>query len=96
MSDRQLPFLDLLLIKDDTKIITDLYCKETDSHQYLDFYSCHLSHTKRNIPYNMARRICTIVTDTTLRSKRLEEFKSYLQKQHYPELKKQKTFLLLY
>ncbi|XP_062601156.1 uncharacterized protein LOC134262845 [Saccostrea cucullata] len=85
MSDRQLPFLDLLLIKDDTKIITDLYCKETDSHQYLDFYSCHPSHTKRNIPYNMARRICTIVTDTTLRLKRLEEFKSYLQKQHYPE-----------
>ena len=85
VSDKELPFLDLLIIKNRTDIITDLYCKGTDSHQYLDFRSCHPAHTKRNIPYNLARRICTIVTNNSLRSKRLEELREYLQRQHYPE-----------
>lgn len=66
-------------------ITTDLYCKPTDTHQYLDFRSCHPSHTKRNIPFNLARRICTIITDKTLRSKRLEELKIFLQRQRYPK-----------
>ena len=79
-----LPFLDILIIKDGSSITTDLYCKPTDTHQYLDFRSCHPSHTKRNIPFNLARRICTIVTDQTLRSRRLEELKTYLQQQNYP------------
>ena len=30
---------------------------ETDTKQYLSFYSCHPNHTKRRIPYNLARRI---------------------------------------
>ena len=83
-SHEKLPFLDLLLIKDGSSITTDLYCKPTDTHQYLDFRSCHPSHTKRNIPFNLARRICTIVTDQTLRSRRLEELKRYLLQQNYP------------
>ena len=33
----------------------------------------------------MAKRICNIVSDPELRFKRLEELKSYLIKQQYPE-----------
>jgi hypothetical protein len=66
------------------KISTDLFYKETDSHQYLLFNSCHPSHTKRNIPFNLARRICTIVTNEELRTKRLIELTTYLQRKKYP------------
>lgn len=85
MNHTKLPFLDILIIKNHDVITTDLYCKDTDTHQYLDFRSCHPSHTKRNIPFNLAKRICTIVSDPELRLKRLEELKTYLIKQHYPE-----------
>ena len=84
-SENELPFLDIRIIKRENIIITDLFCKETDTHQYLDFRSCHPSHTKRNIPFNMARRICTIVIEPHLRIKRLEELCVYLKRQKYPE-----------
>ncbi|XP_071132786.1 uncharacterized protein [Mytilus edulis] len=81
----QLPFLDILVIKDGTEIKTDIFYKGTDTHQYLDFNSCHPSHTKRNIPYCLARKICTVVEDEHLREDRLEELQSFLIKQNYPE-----------
>ncbi|XP_071171038.1 uncharacterized protein [Mytilus edulis] len=83
-SSSKLPFLDINIIKEEEQIITDLYCKPTDTHQYLDFRSCHPSHTKRNIPFNLARRICTIVINLELRDKRLQELKNYLKRQNYP------------
>ena len=82
----ELPFLDILIKKSGTQIITDIYYKPTDTHQYLNFHSCHPSHTKRNIPYCMARRICAIVSDEQLRINRLEQLRTYLTKQMYPKL----------
>lgn len=83
--EKQLPFLDILIKNDNNNIITDLYSKETDTHQYLNFRSCHPSHTKRNIPFSLARRICTIVINPELRILRLKELKTYLLRQDYPE-----------
>ncbi|KAK3091940.1 hypothetical protein FSP39_023867 [Pinctada imbricata] len=83
-SEKELPFLDTLIIKEDNKITTDLFYKSTDTHQYLIFSSCHPSHTKRNIPFNLTRRICTIVSYQHRREKRLKELKSFLLKQNYP------------
>lgn len=73
------------MIKEGIKITTDLFYKKTDSHQYLIFDSCHPSHTKRNIPFNMARRICTIVVDKERRETRLSELKIFLTRQKYPK-----------
>ena len=84
-STTELPFLDILIIKKGDKITTDLYYKPTDTHQYLSFKSCHPSHTKRNIPFNLARRICTIVSEKKLQEKRLCELKTFLKRQLYPE-----------
>lgn len=61
-SPNEIAFLDVKIIKMDTKVVTDVYHKPTDAKQYLNFYSCHAAHTKRALPYNLARRICT--TDT--------------------------------
>ena len=85
VQDKELPFLDITIIKENTQIITDLFYKKTDSHQYLIFNSCHPSHTKRNIPFNLACRVCTIVVDPSRRNRRLMELKSFLRKQKYPE-----------
>ena len=82
--DERLPFLDILLIKSNTKISTDIFYKETDSKQYLNFRSCHPKHTKTSIPYNLARRICTIVSDQRQRETRLSELRNSLQKAKLP------------
>ena len=56
-----------------TSISTDIYFKSTDSKQYLNFKSCHPKHTKVNIPFSLARRIWTIVSDISVRNVRLKE-----------------------
>ena len=85
INETELPFLDILIIKENRNITTDLYYKKTDTHQYLVFNSCHPSHTKRNIPFNMARRVCTIVADKQRRDVRLSELSSFLLRQKYPK-----------
>ena len=51
----------------------------------VNFRSCHPKHTKTSIPYNLARRICTIVSDQSQREKRLSELCKSLQKRNYPD-----------
>ena len=79
----RLPFLDILLYKNENKLETDICYKDTDTHQYLDCFSCHPKHAKWNIPNNLARRICAIVTDEKLKEKRLKELENFLRKQDY-------------
>ena len=62
-----LPFLDVLVKIESNAIITDLYRKPTDTMNFLHLYSCHPGHIKRNIPFNVSRRICTIIQDPNLR-----------------------------
>ena len=47
-------------IQEGTEIKTDIYNKQIDNtFQYLYYYSCHPRHTKNNIPFNLARIVCT-------------------------------------
>ena len=55
-------FLDVEAIRSENKLLTDLYIKPTDTHQYLEFSSCHVYHSKKSIPYSQAlrfNRICS-------------------------------------
>ncbi|XP_014778431.1 uncharacterized protein LOC106875004 [Octopus bimaculoides] len=81
---QQLPFLDILIIKRDTEIEADVFFKPTDSKQYLLFSSCHPKHTKINIPFNLARRICTIASNSKTREKQLQELKTSILDRKYP------------
>ena len=65
--------------------MTDIYYKETDSKQYLLFSSCHPRHTEVNIPYNLARRLRTIISEEQVLEIRMKELRSFLVKQKYPE-----------
>ena len=84
-SKHELPFLDILIKKDITKITTDIYYKTTDTKQYLHFKSSHERHTKVNLPYSLARRICTIITDKDIRELRLKELEKSLLERGYPK-----------
>ena len=50
-------FLDLKVKLIDGELQTDLYMKPTDSHQYFNYLSSHLEHTKRSIVYSQTLRV---------------------------------------
>ncbi len=61
-SETCVPFLDLNVHLEGGKIWTNLYCKPTDSHNYLHFQSAHPDHNKCSLPYSQylrLRRICS-------------------------------------
>ena len=80
-----IPFLDVKIIKKDTKIETDLYRKATDSQMYLNYKSCHPRSTKNNIPYSLARRINCIVSNNQRRLDHLADLKTTLIGRNFPE-----------
>ncbi len=71
-------FLDVLVKRDGDKLSTDLYVKETDSHQYLHFDSCHPYHTKKGIPYGQALRIRRICSDDATFESNVADLKRWL------------------
>ena len=84
-SNVQQPFLDVLVKRENTKIETDIYYKPTDSKQYLLFNSCHPKHNKTSIPFSLARRIRSIVTNEATLQKRMDELRIVLINQKYPK-----------
>ena len=64
-SKDQIPFLDILIKRNENGIWMDLYHKPTDTQRCLPFTSSHPNHCKRNIPFCLARRICTIAENNT-------------------------------
>ena len=48
------------------------------------YTSCHPKHTKNNIPFNLARRICTIVSEENTVQQRLSELRQFLINRKYP------------
>ena len=75
-SRESVSFLDVKVILRGGRIITDLYTKPTDTHQYLHQRSCHPGHCKSSIAYSQAlriRRICSDFSDYLHHTKELEE-----------------------
>ena len=46
-----------------SQIITNIYYKPTDTHQYLHFKSYHTENCIKSIPYTLIHRIHTIIMD---------------------------------
>ena len=71
-------FLDVNVSIHNGKIVTDLYTKPTNEHQYLLHSSCHPIHTKCAIPnFSLAlrlRRICSTNETFTLRTNELTDY----------------------
>ena len=56
-------FLDIKIYIKNNQIETDVFYKSTDTKQNLQFCSCYPRHTESAVPYNLARRICTLVSE---------------------------------
>ena len=66
ISQERVSFLDVLVIIEENKIHSDLFCKVTDSHDYLLYNSSHPQRCKDSIPYSQflrTRRICSRTLD---------------------------------
>ena len=65
----KLDFLDItIILYQSGKIDTDIFYKNTNNHDYLNYENHHPNHTKRNIPYNLAKRIIVFCSnDSTVK-----------------------------
>ena len=77
-SKDQIPFLDILIKTNENDIWMHLYHKPTDTQRCLPFTSSQSNHCKRNIPFCLARRICTIAENNAEKLKNLENLKTTL------------------
>ena len=65
-STQTINFLDISVTLNNGELTTSLYCKPTDSHNYLLYSSEHPRHLLRGIPYSQflrVRRICSNISD---------------------------------
>ena len=82
---RKINFLDVNVIKKDNKLITDLYIKPTDTHQYLHASSCHVYHCKKSIPYSQALRLNRICSENYFFDKRCNDLEIWLKERGYSD-----------
>ena len=76
-------FLAVTVSRVGDRLKTDLYSKATDTHQFLEFSSCHPYHTKRSIPYSQTLRLRRICSEDRDFYKRIKELKGYLKARGY-------------
>jgi hypothetical protein len=86
-------FLDIsIILENSIKIKTDIYYKETNTHDYLNYNSHHPYHIKNNIPFNLAKRIVVFTSDYKKETQRLAELKTWLKECEYPDNIIEKAF----
>jgi hypothetical protein len=83
-SKDEVNFLDTTIKIIDRMLISDLYCKPTDSHNYLQYSSAHPKKCKDSIPYSQflrIRRICSRIEDF---DKHVIIFSRHFHRRGYP------------
>ena len=80
ISDKEILFLHIFLKQNCDKIWIDNYFKPTDTCRFLPFSASHPNHCKKNIPFRLAQRICTIVENQQQKLRHLSELKKNLEK----------------
>ena len=86
LKTQRLNFLDVTILLNENNLLeTDVYYKPTNRHDYLNYTSSHPEHTKRNIPFNLAKRIICFVSNEIRMHERLDELRKFLLKCEYPK-----------
>ena len=78
-------FLDVEVIRSGNRLLTDLYIKPTDTHQYLEFSSCHVYHSKKSIPCSQALRFNRICSENMFFDNRCNQLECWLRDRGYNE-----------
>ncbi|XP_053377373.1 uncharacterized protein LOC123529459 [Mercenaria mercenaria] len=58
--------------------------KPTNTHQYIEFSSCHPLSCKKGIPYSQAKRYRRLTSNDDLFTNELEKLRTYFQNRNYP------------
>ena len=78
-------FLNITVMKKGLQLVTDLYVKPTDTHQYLHASSCHVSHRKKSMPFSQALRLNRICSENAVFDKRCNDLEVWLKKRGYSD-----------
>ena len=81
----RIDFLDVEIIKEVNQLLTDIFIKATDTHQYLHAISCHVYHSKKSILYSQALRFNRICSKNQLFDKRCNDLEVCLKGCSYNE-----------
>ena len=82
--DKKINFLDVIVKIQNEELVTDLFCKPVDGHQYLHYNFCHAKHVKTSVVYIQAlciERICSLEDFKS----RIEELRGWLKTKEYPD-----------
>ena len=86
-------FLDVQVIREGNELVTDLYVKPTDTHQYLHATSCHVSHSKWSIPYSQTLRLNRICSKVEFFDRRCNDLEKWLELRGYGNKRVRKQVL---
>ena len=78
-------FLDAEIIKKDNRLLTDVFVKATDTHQYLHATSCHVYHSEKSIPYRHALHFYRVSSKNQFFNKRWNDLEVWLKSRGYNE-----------
>ncbi|OCT84672.1 hypothetical protein XELAEV_18022827mg [Xenopus laevis] len=83
---RKINFLDVWIEKDNVRLKTDLFKKETDHNSLLHYNSFHPSTLRNTLPKTQFMRVKRIVSDMYTETERLEEMKGRFLQRGYPKI----------
>eukprot|EP00061_Rhincodon_typus_P016959 g45440.t1 len=84
ISDTSLPFLDLSVSISGNRLITDIYFKPTDSHNYLKYTSSQPTSCKNAIPYSQFLHLRCICSQDEAFYSRTSQISSYFRDRGFP------------
>ena len=82
-SKKSVNFLDVKVSLIEQHLETDLYCKSTDCHQFLDFNSAHPIHIKKSIVFSQCLCIKRLCSSNVAFENHLESLKGWFQNRGY-------------
>ena len=84
-SQEKVNFLDVTVtLNSEGTLVSDLYTKPTDSHNYLDYRSAHPRHCRSGIPYSQFLRLKRICSDNNTFVNRCRDMSKHFIRANYP------------
>ena len=84
-SREEIIFLNVPVKLNNNQFVTDLYCKPTDSHQYLHYNSCHPEQLKKFKVYCQGLHIKKLCFDATSLTNPLKDLRFWFCNRGYSE-----------
>ena len=76
---KEIQFESRILTFLDVRFTSDVYYKDTNTHDYLPYDSAHPESYKKSVPYNLAKRIIVFVTDSEKVKLTLNELRTWVK-----------------